>query len=98
MREYKEWLYNANVMIGRSVEPELYLSFHRQVPGRDWYDEVRYDSHERKKAKRLKLPHYHVKLRGDYVSRQQAEACLMKIIDRIVPQVLEVTESGEKAD
>lgn len=95
MREYKEWQYDANVLIGRSTEPELYLSFHRQVPGRDWYDEVRYDSHERKGKNQLKLPHYHIKLRGDYSNRQQAEARLMEIIDEIVPMILGVTESEE---
>lgn len=98
MREYKGWQYVAKVMIGRSSEPEFYLSFHRQVLGRDWYDEVRYDSHEVKRRKRLKLPHYHVKIRGDYSDREDAEKRLKQIIDDIVPRILEVSESGEKAD
>jgi hypothetical protein len=98
MREYKEWQYVAKVVVGRSIAPEIYLSFFRQVPGRDWYDEVRYDSHEVKRRKRLKLPHYHIKLRGDYREREEAEESLKQIIDDVVPQILEVTENGEKAD
>lgn len=35
MREYKEWQYVAKVVVGRSIDPEIYLSFFRQVPGRD---------------------------------------------------------------
>ncbi len=92
MNQYKDWQYDANVVVGRSPETELYLSFHRRVPGRDWYDEVRYDTHERRRGRRLKLPHYHVKIRGDYINQQQAEARLMKIMDEIAPQIIEVTE------
>jgi hypothetical protein len=97
MREYKGWRLSARILVDRSEVPEYYLSFYRQVPGRDWYDEVRYDSHEQKRGKKLELPHYHVKVRGSYKDHQQAEADLREIIDEIVPRILEVTE-GEKAD
>jgi predicted HTH transcriptional regulator len=56
-----------------------------------------YDTHERKRRKRLQLPHFHIKIRGDYKTRQQAETDLREIIDGIVPQILEVTED-EKTD
>ena len=95
MRKYKGWQYDANVVVNRSPETELYLSFHRRVPGRDWYDEVRYDTHERKSGRRLRLPHYHVKIRGSYRDRQRAEASLVKIIDDIVPQIIEVAENDK---
>ncbi|MFC1715662.1 hypothetical protein ACFL6S_18490 [Candidatus Poribacteria bacterium] len=91
MRQYKGWKYSARIRT-TDDDVECYLSFHKEVEGRDWYDEVRYDSHERKRGQRLELPHYHIKLRGDYKTPGEAEADLIRIINDIVPQVLEVTE------
>jgi hypothetical protein len=62
------------------------------MEGRDWYDEVRYDSHERKRGKKTELPHFHIKVRGSRKSPGNAKADLSEIIDSIVPQLLEVTE------
>ena len=92
MREYKGWRYSARILIDGRTAPECYLSFYRKVEGRDWYDEVRYDSHERKRGKRMQLPHFHIKVRGRVKPSDQAEADLRQIIDEIAPRILEVTE------
>lgn len=45
----------------------------------------------------MKLPHYHIKLRGDYREREEAEESLKQIIDNVVPQILELTEKWRKS-
>lgn len=91
MREYKGWTCFIRAKRREDIT-ECYLSFYKQVPERDWYDEVRYDSHERKRGKMLDLPHFHVKLHGSPKDPKQAESDLMEIIDDFVPKLLEVTE------
>jgi hypothetical protein len=49
---------------------------------RDWYDEVRYDSHERKRGQRVALPHFHIKLHGSSKDPEQAESDLMEVTER----------------
>ena len=61
MNEYKGWRYSARIKRQEDTT-ECYLSFYKQMEDRDWYDEVRFDSHERKRGKRTELPHFHVKL------------------------------------
>ena len=78
-------------MDGRDVA-ECYLSFYKQMEDRDWYDEVRYDSHERKRGKRTELPHFHVKLHGNRKPPEEVNKALKEIIDSIVPQILEVSD------
>jgi len=88
---HKGWKYSARIKRHEGTA-ECYISFYKQMEDRDWYDEVRYDSHERKRGKRLELPHFHVKLHGSLKDSEQVELDLKKIIDGIVPQILEVTE------
>lgn len=91
MREYKGWTYSIRVK-RREDTVECYLSFYKRMEDLDWYDEVRYDSHERKRGQRVELPHFHVKLHASPKDPDQAESGLMEIIDDLVPKLLEVTE------
>lgn len=91
MNEYRGWTYSIRTKISEGFV-ECYLSFYRQMEDRDWYDEVRYDSHERKRGQRVAIPHFHVKLHGSSKDPEQAESDLMEIIDDLVPKLLEVTE------
>lgn len=92
MPEYRGWRYSAGIVKMEDTVTECYLSFYRQMEDRDWYDEVRYDSHERKRGRRIELPHFHIKVRGSRRSPEEANAALKEIVDSIVPQLLEVTE------
>lgn len=92
MPEYKGWKYSARIVKTDDTVEECYLSFYKQMEGRDWYDEVRYDSHERKRGRRMELPHFHIKVRGSRKSLGEANADLREIIDSVVPHILEVTE------
>lgn len=49
--EYKGWKYSLRILYEREAILEYSLSFYRQRNGK-WYDETRYDSHERKKRGR----------------------------------------------
>ena len=93
MKEYKGWRYSARTVRSGAVVDEFYLSFYKQVPGRDWYDEVRYDSHESKRGRKIELPHFHIKVRGNLKSPEQAIADVKHIINELLPGILEVTES-----
>ena len=42
------------------------IHFYRQFPDGDWYDEIRYDSHEMKKGRDVRAPHLHMKLKSRF--------------------------------
>lgn len=56
----------------------------------DWHDEIRYDSHEIKRGRRVLAPHFHMKLATPYKERDQGEGELREVIDRILPQLKEI--------
>ena len=41
---------------------EYSIAFFKKHEG-GWYDEIRYDSHEKKKGRKILAPHFHVKFR-----------------------------------
>ena len=66
------------------------IHFYRKIDG--WYDEVRYDSHEIKRGRKLLAPHLHMKLATPFKDPKQGEEELGRIIDGILPGIKEITQ------
>jgi hypothetical protein len=68
---------------------EYKIHFYRKTNGR--YDEVRYDSHEIKRGRKVASPHFHMKLATRFKDATRGEEELRKIIETLVPQLKEIT-------
>jgi hypothetical protein len=68
---------------------EYKIHFYRKTNGR--YDEVRYDSHEIKRDRKILAPHLHLKLATPFKDSNQGEEELKKIIEAVVPQIKEIS-------
>lgn len=68
---------------------EYKIHFYRKANG--GYDEVRYDSHEIKRGRKVASPHFHLKLATRFKDSSRGEEELRKIIDTLVPQLKEIT-------
>lgn len=69
---------------------EYKIHFYRKTNA--WYDEVRYDSHEIKKGRKMLAPHLHVKLATSFKDPKKGEDELKRIIDTVLPQVKEIAQ------
>jgi len=69
---------------------EYKVHFYRKTDG--WYDEVRYDSHEIRKGRKILAPHLHVKLATPFKDPNQGEEELKHIIDKILPELREIVQ------
>ena len=69
---------------------EYKVHFYRKTNG--WYDEVRYDSHEIKRGRKVLTPHLHIKLATLFKDTQEGEAELKRIIERILPELKEIIQ------
>ena len=69
---------------------EYKVHFYRKTNG--WYDEVRYDSHEIRKGRKILAPHLHIKLATPFKDTQEGEAELKRIIERILPELKEIAQ------
>jgi len=69
---------------------EYKIHFYRKTDG--WYNEVRYDSHEIKRGRKTLAPHLHVKLATEFKEPQRGEEELNQIIDRILPEIIRITQ------
>ena len=68
---------------------EYKIHFYRRTNG--WYDEVRYDSHEIKRGKKVASPHLHIKISTPFKGSQEGEEELKQIIETVLPQIQEIT-------
>jgi len=68
---------------------EYKIHFYRKTNGR--YDEVRYDSHEIKRGRKILAPHLHMKLATPFKNSNEGEEELKRIIDKILPELKEIT-------
>jgi hypothetical protein len=69
---------------------EYKIHFYRKTDG--WYDEVRYDSHEIKKGRKILAPHLHLKLATPFKDPKKGEEELKRIIDAVLPEIKEITQ------
>ena len=72
---------------GAAIEYKIH--FYRKCNAR--YDEVRYDSHEIKRGRKVASPHFHLKLATPFKDSKQGEEELKKIIETVVPPIREIT-------
>jgi hypothetical protein len=68
---------------------EYKVHLYRKTNG--WYDEVRYDSHEIKRGRKILAPHLHMKLATPFKNPKEDEEELKRIIDSILPGLKEIT-------
>ena len=60
--EYKDWKYIRRVDFDADGKVARYtINFYRRAGAADWYDQIRYDSHDIRKA-----PHFHMKIRSAF--------------------------------
>ena len=69
---------------------EYKIHFYKKTNG--WYDEVRYDSHEIKRGRKILAPHLHVKLATPFKKPTESEEELKKIIDKVLPELKEIIQ------
>lgn len=69
---------------------EYKIHFYRKTDG--WYDEVRYDSHEIKRGRKVLAPHLHIKLATPVKDPRRGEEELKRIIDEVLPELKEITQ------
>ncbi|PYV16575.1 MAG: hypothetical protein DMG07_07560 [Acidobacteria bacterium] len=85
---YKDWRYTAKALVVDRRAVRYSLAFYRQRG--DWYDEIRYDSHERKRGRDVPAPHFHMKLRsGHKDSVDEAIEDIKAIIDNYLHKLEE---------
>ena len=73
-----------------SAVVEYKVHFYRKTDG--WYDEVRYDSHEIKRGRKVLAPHLHIKLATPFKEPKGGEEELKQIIDKVLPELKEVAQ------
>jgi len=89
-QEYRSWKYlNISLKDKKSGEIIGYrIHFYKRID--DWYDEIRYDSHEIKRGRQTLSPHFHMKLSTPFKDRERGEREIREIIDEILPRLKEV--------
>ena len=61
---YDGWRFVQEIVVDAEGKVAGYkVHLHRKYPDSAWYDEIRYDTHESKRGRRVQAPHLHVKLR-----------------------------------
>ena len=75
---------------GSGAVIEYKIHFYRKTDG--WYDEVRYDSHEIKRGRKVASPHLHLKLATPFQDTSRGEQESNRIIETILPQIREMTQ------
>jgi len=67
------------------------ISFYRQRG--DWYDQMRYDSHEQKRGQSILAPHFHMKIRSEFkADTGKAVAEIKEIIENQLRTIAGVLE------
>lgn len=63
---YGDWTYECDISFVDGKPVRYSLDFQRQYPD-GWYDEIRFDSHDRRRRSgRFLAPHFHLKVRSPF--------------------------------
>jgi spermidine synthase len=92
MPDYNGWQYEARVEVVNERVLRYSIAFYRPREG-GWYDEIRYDSHDRAKGQRRLAPHFHMKIKS--ALKRDGFRAIQEIKDIIalqLPGIAEVTE------
>lgn len=92
--EYQDWKYIRRTDFDSEGKVARYtINFYRRDRSNDWYDEIRYDSHEIRKGKDKQTPHFHMKLRSAFKGNDNAAVEeIQSIINNHVKQIEGVLE------
>ena len=73
---------------------EYSITFLRVREGGEWYDEMRYDSHDRRRGRKVVAPHFHMKIRSAFkVDADTAVEEIRSLIDNYLQRIEEVAGS-----
>jgi hypothetical protein len=93
--DYSEWrgMTRADYDDGRL---ERYSIVFLRRHGDGWYDEVRYDSHDRTRGRYLLAPHLHIKVRSEFkTDTSRAEREIRAIIETELERIAALAAKGE---
>ena len=86
------WNYVKRVVVVDDDIAEYSISFYRQAANQ-WYDELRYDSHDRRRGRKFVAPHFHMKLGSAFKSdTDMAVEEIRAIIDNYLKDIQEVLD------
>ena len=92
MPDYNGWKHDIRIDTNEGRIVWYSIGFYRQRKG-GWYDEIRYDSHDRMKGKRAMAPYFHIKIQS--ALKQDSDAAIREIkeiIESHVPGIAGVVE------
>ena len=96
-QRYKDWKFISRVTYddtkdGTDVD-EYSIHFYRERTNGEWYDEIRYDSHETRRGREIISPHFHMKLLSGFKPDPNAAVEEIKhVIDTYVKHISGVVE------
>lgn len=86
---YRDWSYVVTAEYEGEALARYSISFFRYAG--EWYDQIRYDSHEKKKGRDVVAPHFHLKLGSAFKSgANKAVEEIKEVIDNHLSQLQEV--------
>ena len=88
-----EWRTNVRAAYDENGKlAEYSINFSRQRRSGEWYDEIRYDSHEKQRGRNVLAPHFHLKiLSGLKTDKDSAVEEVRSLIDNYLEKIEEVT-------
>lgn len=93
MQRGRDWNAKTRVAFADGKVVRYSVLYLRQTDD-DWYDEIRYDSHDRTRGRFQEAPHFHMKLRSAFKSNTEvAEAEIRGIVETVVPGIEAVVRS-----
>jgi hypothetical protein len=91
MPSYGNWKSITRALYADGKVDRYSIVFLRKIDD-GWYDEVRYDSHDRTRGRYQKAPHFHMKMRSAFkADTGSAEAELWDIIRKELPRIEAIT-------
>jgi hypothetical protein len=77
-----EWHTNVRAAYDENGKlAEYSINFSRKRGG-EWYDEIRYDSHEKQRGSKVLVPHFHLKILSGLKTDKHAAVEEIQFVDR----------------
>ena len=93
-QHYKDWKFISRVTSEDGKVAEYTIQFYRLRGNGNWYDEIRYDSHETRRGRIDVSPHFHMKPMSDFKGdTDTAVEEIKNLIDNYVTNISRVIES-----
>ena len=93
-QDFTDWKVISRVTSEDGKVTEYTIQFYRPRGDGNWYDEIRYDSHETRKGRVEVSPHFHMKLVSSFkLDADTAVEEIKNVIDNYVSHIAVVIES-----